>query len=32
MDDSSRLRNPHLRAPLAEAFEAILPSKKYDGG
>ena len=32
MGDSSRLHNPHLRAPLAEALEAILPNKKYGGG
>jgi hypothetical protein len=28
MGDASRLRNPHLRATLAEALEAILPNKQ----
>ncbi|CAF1289756.1 unnamed protein product [Rotaria sordida] len=32
MGDASRLRNPHLRAALAEAFEAILPNKQHGGG
>ncbi|CAF0967414.1 unnamed protein product [Rotaria sp. Silwood1] len=32
MGDASRLRNPHLRAALAEAFEAILPNKQNGGG
>lgn len=32
MGDSTRLRNPHLRAGLAEAFEAILPNKQHGGG
>lgn len=27
MGDASRLRNPHLRAGLAEGFEAMLPNK-----
>jgi hypothetical protein len=29
MGDASRLRNPHLRATLAEALEAILPNKQH---
>ncbi len=32
MGDASRLRNPHLRAALAEALEAILPNKQHGGG
>ena len=32
MGDASRLRNPHLRAALAEAFEAILPNKQHGSG
>ncbi|UJR09047.1 hypothetical protein I4U23_013295 [Adineta vaga] len=32
MGDANRLRNPHLRAALAEAFEAILPNKQHGGG
>jgi hypothetical protein len=28
MGDASRLRNPHLRATLAEAFEYILPDEQ----
>ena len=28
MGDTSRLRNPHLRASLAEALEVILPQKE----
>jgi ubiquitin conjugation factor E4 A len=32
MGDASRLRNPHLRATLAEALEAILPDKQQGSG
>jgi ubiquitin conjugation factor E4 A len=32
MGDATRLRNPHLRAQLAEALEAILPNKQHGGG
>ncbi|CAF0807326.1 unnamed protein product [Adineta ricciae] len=32
MGDASRLHNPHLRAALAEAFEAILPNKQHGSG
>jgi len=32
MGDASRLRNPHLRAQLAEAFEAIIPNKQHASG
>lgn len=32
MGDARRLRNPHLRATLAEALEAILPNKQHGGG
>ncbi len=32
MGDASRLRNPHLRATLAEALEAILPHKQQGSG
>jgi ubiquitin conjugation factor E4 A len=32
MGDASRLRNPHLRATLAEALEAILPHKQHGSG
>ena len=32
MGDATRLRNPHLRAALAEALEGILPDKQYSGG
>ena len=32
MGDASRLRNPHIRATLAEALEAILPNKQQGGG
>ncbi len=32
MGDATRLRNPHLRAALAEALEAILPDKQYGHG
>ncbi|CAF3853159.1 unnamed protein product [Rotaria sp. Silwood1] len=32
MGDASRLRNPHLRAALAEGLEAILPNKQYGDG
>jgi hypothetical protein len=31
MGDSSRLRNPHLRATLAETLEAIVPNKQHSG-
>ena len=32
MGDATRLRNPHLRAGLAEALEAIVPNKHHSGG
>jgi hypothetical protein len=32
MGDAKRLRNPHLRAGLAEALEAILPNKQHANG
>ena len=32
MGDATRLRNPHLRAGLAEALEAIVPNKHHGGG
>lgn len=32
MGDARRLKNPHLRAGLAEALEAILPNKNGDQG
>ena len=31
MGDASRLRNPHLRAGLAEGLEAMLPNKTSSG-
>ncbi|CAF0773012.1 unnamed protein product [Adineta steineri] len=32
MGDANRLRNPHLRAALAEALEAIIPNKQHGNG
>ena len=32
MGDTSRLRNPHLRATLAETLEVILPQKEESSG
>jgi hypothetical protein len=32
MGDASRLRNPHLRATLADVLETILPQKQHGSG